>query len=747
MSLTVFGKGHVTWTTPFVRGVHVTYRLGIVRSVALARPQIGLSAAEDLLKVDSSWKWPVLCWGNGMLSWGLLTELRHDAEENVAAQYCPSPHLRMAKPPQVDPLGTKILDLSPIPTDDEATRGLHSGQLRQLAQNPSRMHGKTDEVNAILGGDCQRELRKRMKPRQAEKQKRNHEQSTHDGGAVEAAQSSHRSVDDQNSQWDSRSASQCSGCSVLRNSPWISPSGDGPVIERGLVQWFMDDPGVMLQRDDQADAVLSFCTDETLHRSKHGSSPLLSEKGYLLDDRLQDGSYADPRGYLGPLSVQEFYSELKSKIAARCVRETSSTGFPFMQFAFDLSFYVWKTTSPDEKPQDDRKKSDGQPLRQVFDLSFLRRNDGSSDCFNGVDYLCEAQASLSIAMIDDARWVAYGFFDTYFCRVDERECAHDYAAEDDEEEDEKEEDEDEDDEDDGDDDGEVDDKNDDKNDEEEIRLPCGIQPEPLSQGSCDANKLDQDPWKYFWIVLEARIESVRIEWQLVTRKLKERVETWIDAYPPDTISRSSASYKKSHAWIFEVRRWVCQLTYKLTALIKEWKSFDSSHPFPMDRVKRKRAAIGEAIRELERCVQTLNYLDKRCGCYAESLSLCISVEGNQHTKIQTHTAQSNQTVTNYMLYCVYPTTLAAGLLSMQEKAIPVIFGPTKLSFVILAATLTALVAMSVACLHRWGVIKRFLWEKTRVALAHGWVQWVPTFLDEGRSRANAEDLERGSNEN
>ena len=52
-----------------------------------------------------------------------------------------------------------------------------------------------------------------------------------------------------------------------------------------------------------------------------------------------------------------------------------------------------------------------------------------------------------------------------------------------------------------------------------------------------------------------------------------------------------------------------------------------------------------------------------------------------------------------------PITLAAAMLSMQEKAIPSILGPNKLSFVVLAPVLGVIVALVARVIHSWDSIQ------------------------------------------
>ncbi|KIW10306.1 hypothetical protein PV08_11268 [Exophiala spinifera] len=83
-----------------------------------------------------------------------------------------------------------------------------------------------------------------------------------------------------------------------------------------------------------------------------------------------------------------------------------TVGWAEFHLSLHLPYYAWRT-SP--RPyRDTRRNSSGHTLRQFRDVTLLDGFDADKS------YLYEAQISCVIAGIDDWRWVAYCFVDTYF---------------------------------------------------------------------------------------------------------------------------------------------------------------------------------------------------------------------------------------------------------------------------------------------------------------------------------------------
>jgi hypothetical protein len=97
--------------------------------------------------------------------------------------------------------------------------------------------------------------------------------------------------------------------------------------------------------------------------------------------------------------------------------------------------------------------------------------------------------SCLIAGEDDSRWVAYGFFDTYFDAVGEAketvEAYHDDAI-----------------------------------------MEGGMNADPLTYGVIDAEKTVRTPREYFLSCLRIRIAQVKREWVQVVAKIRQSIRDY-----------------------------------------------------------------------------------------------------------------------------------------------------------------------------------------------------------------------------
>ncbi|KAH7111909.1 hypothetical protein B0J13DRAFT_534178 [Dactylonectria estremocensis] len=625
---------------------------------------------------------------------------------------------------------------------------LHSELVQTDRNSHERLTRQSDQVHRYLRH--MRKTNRRRKQSLAIRPQRNRTPRNH--VVVHEAPRSDTATQDsathnQESGWVTRTKCSFEKFAELENSPWIQQYKDDFEDEGGLVACFMKDPESVSQRKEQAKWVLEFCSDQALQELELGSQLGLLEKTCLLDDRSNDGKDPISRGYYGPLtrfvsksgncdqtssSTDDknatctgqskpgvnadrrliymadlnpwgmmalmttasrtdaavlrgaFYRHLsfKSNIS---IRPMTGSGFQFYELSFDFPFFAWRTRSARNKPPKPCLKLDGSPVRKVAKLSFLERETPISDIPTEVDYICPA----------------YGFFDTYFDSEEERESAQKYHEDmglDDE--------------------GHYD----------------GLQVDPLTHGTCDANKPLLNAVEYFWFALGARIKQANAEWHLFVDNLEDRIQTYIDSCQLDSKSTgtSTVTVQESCDWVRDIRKSLLRWTDTLTANIKAWTSFKLNKKFSTEHIDRQMTWVEYIFRDLETCVDKLRSLRDLCNCHASNLKLYMSGEGNRDSKIQTETARSSHTLTNFGLFWVYPTTLAAAMLSMQEKAIPSILGPAKLSFPALTVFLTAVVFFLFALLDRWPVIKRWVLE-TRKNLKE--------------FRAHADDLESGNREN
>jgi hypothetical protein len=130
---------------------------------------------------------------------------------------------------------------------------------------------------------------------------------------------------------------------------------------------------------------------------------------------------------------------------------------------------------------DSRKRSDGKPLRQSWDLSSMSGPMSASPSVKGSHCLYEAQISITVTGIDHWVYTAYGIFDTYFGSKESVEV-HD-----------------------------------------KWKSPTG-RPDPLSVGQLAANSPIWPPREYFFKVFQYRIQEVRREWKWIWEKVDDEIK-------------------------------------------------------------------------------------------------------------------------------------------------------------------------------------------------------------------------------
>ena len=129
--------------------------------------------------------------------------------------------------------------------------------------------------------------------------------------------------------------------------------------------------------------------------------------------------------------------------------------------------------------EDHRKDANGDPIRRSIDVSFLNLKSGDMS-----QYLCQAQISCTISGVDEWRWVAYCFVDTYFDGEDEaRESLLEYH--------------------------------------DNAESEYGMNADPLTYGNVDADHPIWDPRAYFLTVLRYRTLQVRREWERVVTNIEK----------------------------------------------------------------------------------------------------------------------------------------------------------------------------------------------------------------------------------
>lgn len=152
---------------------------------------------------------------------------------------------------------------------------------------------------------------------------------------------------------------------------------------------------------------------------------------------------------------------------------------------FHLPFYSWRRTK--HKPEDNRRKTDGSPFRNVSSMQFLR--DKPAEIFHKVDYLCEGQISVLIAIIDQRVWTGYCFVDTYYQPESRNRTVEDFWMSDMDED--------------------------------------YVQTDPFLDGRYDSNKPILDPTEYFLTALDTQLGIFRNEWTNTIFHIDTRVQDYV----------------------------------------------------------------------------------------------------------------------------------------------------------------------------------------------------------------------------
>ncbi|KAM5384647.1 hypothetical protein ACJZ2D_001392 [Fusarium nematophilum] len=460
---------------------------------------------------------------------------------------------------------------------------------------------------------------------------------------------------------------------------------EGEPEDESLVDCFMTKDGALPRRKHEAEAV-NFAYPRDRLKELQSNNPNIPTKNVcLVDDRTNDGTTSTSLGDHAPLNRQKFYHKLtqprfhgqkdpppEESSSPGSSSETYSTdpddychGFPSVSLSFHLPCFVWRSAQHHKAPCDTRLNRDGGPLRRVINIDFLGGPKNPQSILDEIEYLCESQTSVLIKTIDHYRWTGICLVDTYSQDGDQRECVDKYH--------------------------------------ETMSEPDGIQSDPFLEGESEASRPLLDARQYFLTVLDCRAKVFGEEWQISADKLERRISKYIEAC--SLISATpEVGFKQYLSWIDRTKKQLRELVDCLHATIKRWKCFQRRGHFRAAKEAQYMASIDETFVSAGHCMNQLRSLCTRCDEHAKSIKLRMSDEGNSSGKLHAELTKCSQTMTYIMIYFFYPPTLAAGMLSMQEKAIPGVFGPGKLSFLTLTGFLTALVVIIVRAMHKWDKI-------------------------------------------
>lgn len=163
------------------------------------------------------------------------------------------------------------------------------------------------------------------------------------------------------------------------------------------------------------------------------------------------------------------------------------TGLSRFNLEFHLPYYTWRTS---DHPIKDRRNYAEDPLRHTRDVSVMCWDKSKPS----KAYLSEAQISCVVAGIDDCRWEAYCFVDTYFDSDERKESVlkHD----------------------------------------EEANESGSFRADPLTKGRQNADSPLPDPRVYFLRVFCIRLQQVEVEWQNVKENLSQSTRRYFEVGRP-----------------------------------------------------------------------------------------------------------------------------------------------------------------------------------------------------------------------
>ncbi|CAG7566116.1 unnamed protein product [Fusarium equiseti] len=443
------------------------------------------------------------------------------------------------------------------------------------------------------------------------------------------------------------------------NTPYLDVEDSD---EEDYVEAFMTKNGTSPRPLCQAETVKTFCHSETLQELISNSPKLPTRKLCLVDDMAIDGLSSTRRApdmQVVPLTdFFYYYTSFRPHIRF----SEKPRGYLNFSPQFHLPFYSWRCT--DQVPKDNRRKADGSPLREVFDVRFLRGK--ASETAYKVDYLCEGQLSVLITAVDQRTYTGYCFVDTYYQPESRRPAVGDYCMSD--------------------------------------MSEDSLQTDPFFDGRHDSNMPILDPAEYFFTVLEYQLGVFRNEWTNTVFQIANRVQDYIAKFPyspPELQSSLSKETQESTVWLRLTRNTLIKLITSLESTIHCWDNHTSKEQSSTLQENRCLESIRETFLDLKIRLFELQNVLRQCDEHERALNLDNIDAQKQVSHLQTTSAISNQTATNFLLHIISPITVAAAMLSMQEKAIPSILGPNKLSFFVLAPILIIFAAAVARLIQSW----------------------------------------------
>ncbi|KIW90918.1 uncharacterized protein Z519_08701 [Cladophialophora bantiana CBS 173.52] len=324
---------------------------------------------------------------------------------------------------------------------------------------------------------------------------------------------------------------------AMENRPCIEVAEESRHL-RDMISEFMQDPKGYGGSDPRADQVRDFCLGTCL-----GAVRDQQEASYVawLDERSFENGQCCPRPYQGPLTARELYAQLRKPVG-HLFLDPISHGMSLTSLGVAISTSVisgngtpresiengcsdeYKTSTHEissafqahkrhGKSQRDKKSKASKFIRFITDLdpksiyaliSTVSKTQAAplrDAIYKHLAFQAHFEASFSLGgfhgfplvfhlpyfPLDDHRWIAYCFVDTYFDGEDEwRESVVEYRR--------------------------------------DRESEYGFNADPLTYGNVDADMPILDPRGYFLRVLEHRLYQVWREWLTVIDKIKEHLQ-------------------------------------------------------------------------------------------------------------------------------------------------------------------------------------------------------------------------------
>ncbi|KAH6720868.1 hypothetical protein BKA61DRAFT_668764 [Leptodontidium sp. MPI-SDFR-AT-0119] len=344
-----------------------------------------------------------------------------------------------------------------------------------------------------------------------------------------------------------------------------------------------------------------------------------------------------------------FYKHLTSTASIGVTIKHS--GFQDFTLDFHLPYYVLRESK--KSWRDTREKSNGEPLRQFWELPFLSMPTNNKPTSTDERYcLYEAMTSVGVTGNDHWTWAAYGFVDTYF---DSRESVDGYH--------------------------------------EMIGRRWG-RADPLADGQINADEPLWDPREYFLKVVEIRTGLALMEWsQIINRMEREVQQSRTNLFFALSSNDPKAKQEVTNfiRWNLYMTNFLRLLGMKLSDTVAAWDSFRENGIYYFNDYSV--IPIETAFGELKAQLQKLRDLEKELRQdNPDGLNVHLSLENIEATNSQQKTARQLEILT-VIIIIFFPLALAANLFS-TTGVLP--FTPNLASFTIvfLSLVLAILVVLS-----------------------------------------------------